>query len=144
MSLRQDHRIMISQGEESHYAVIRLIDKSESDDGRLVTGKWKHTSDSYNDQEILFTSDNPEYLYWEWRGGPQGGDLQIGSKMGRASHKAGEDEIFQVLITLYLAKRLAGGYFKVGSVLGEGAGKLTYDVNPHFKKGDITWTVVRY
>lgn len=144
MSLRQDHQLIISQGEESHYTSLKLLDKTESDDGRFIAGKWKHTDQSYNDQVILFTSASAEHLYWEWKGGPQGGDLQIGVKMGRASHKEGEDEIFQVLINLFFAKRLAGGYFKVGSVLGEGAGKLTYDVNPHFKKGDITWTVVRY
>ena len=144
MSLRSDHRLMIAQGEESHYAVLRLADKTETADGRLVTGRWKHTSESYNDTEILFTSDSPEYLYYEWKGGPHGGDLSIGSKMARASHKAGEEEYFQVLITLDYVQRLAGGNFKVGSVLKEGSGRLTYNVNPHFEKGAITWTVVRY
>ncbi len=144
--LRNDHRIMIEQNVdgETHWTTIRLIDKLESKDGKSVTGSWKHTSDSYNDQEIKFTSDNPQYLYWEWNGGPHGGDFSIGSKMGRASHKAGEDEIFQVLITLDFAKRMADGAFKVASVLGNGSGKLKYNVNPHFKAGDITWTVVRY
>ena len=93
---------------------------------------------------LRFTSDSPEYLYWEWKGGPQGGNFAIGSKMGRASHKAGEDEIFQVLITLDFAKRMANGAFKVGSVLGDGSGRFTYNVNPHFTKGDITGTMVRY
>jgi hypothetical protein len=144
--LRSDHRIMIEQNVdgENHWTTIRLIDKQESKDGSSVTGSWKHTSESYNDEEITFTSAHPQYLYWEWKGGPHGGNFSIGVKMGRASHKAGEDEIFQVLITLDLAKRMANGAFRVGSVLGNGSGRLTYDVNPHFKKGDITWTVVRY
>jgi hypothetical protein len=144
--LRNDHRLMIEQNVdgETHWTTIRLIDKLESKDGKSVTGSWKHTSDSYNDKEILFTSDNPQYLYWEWNGGPQGGDFSIGSKMGRASHKAGEDEIFQVLITLDFAKRMADGAFKLASERGNGSGKLKYNVNPHFKAGEITWTVVRY
>lgn len=144
--LRSDHRIMISQNVDGadHWTTIRLSDKTEAKDGTSVTGTWRHTAESYNDTEIQFTSDNPQYLYWEWNGGPHGGDMTIGSKMGRASHKAGEDEMFQVLITLHYAKRQANGYFAVGSVLPEGSGELTYNVNPHFQKGPITWTVVRY
>jgi hypothetical protein len=147
MTLRQDHRIMISQlvNGEDHWTTVRLMDKSESADGRSVTGQWRHTDQSYNDKEIKFTSDHPEYLYWEFsQPNAHGGVLKIGSKMGRASHKEGEDTIFQVLITLYNVKRQAGGRFAVGGVLDEGAGKLTYNVDPHFEKGDITWTVVRY
>jgi hypothetical protein len=150
--LRQDHRLMISQQVDGadHWTTIRLMDQAEtrpsdSDTGDTsVSGNWRPTSDSYNDEEIKFTSDNPQYLYWEWKGNARGGDISIGSKMGRASHKAGEDEYFQVLIKLFYARRLANGTFKVASTLDEGAGKLTYNVNPHFKAGDITWTVVRY
>jgi len=144
--LRNDHQIMIEQDVdgENHWTVIRLTDKSESRDGKLITGTWKHTSDSYNDKEIKFTSDHPQYLSWEWRGGAHGGDLSIGSKMGRASHKAGEDEIFSVMILLKLVRREACGTFKVGSVLKTGAGNLTNGVNPHFNKGAIEWSVNRY
>jgi hypothetical protein len=145
--LRTDHYFMMSQktGDGAdHWTTIRLIDKSEAKDGSLITGVWKHTDKSYSDREIKFTSDNPQYLYFEWKGGPQGGDLQIGSKMGRASHKAGEDETFQVLITLLDVKRIPAGKFKLGSADGEGTGTLAYNVEPHFKKGDITWMVVRY
>jgi hypothetical protein len=137
---------MISQNVdgEDHWTTIRLMDKTESADGKSVTGTWRHTNQSYNDEEIKFTSDSPEHLYYEWNGGAHGGNLSIGGKMGRASHKAGEDEIFQVLIFLDYVRRLANGSFKVGSVLNEGTGRLTYNVNPHFKAGDITWTATRY
>ena len=140
------HQIMISQtvGGEDHWTIIRLQDKHEAADGTFIRGTWRHTDKSYNDQEIKFTGDNPEYLYWEWRGNAKGGDFSIGSKMGRASHKAGEDEYFQILITLLFCKRTAGGTFKIASVLNEGAGKLTYNANPHFEKGDITYTIVAY
>lgn len=141
--LRSDHRIMIEQGEESHYAVLRLLDKQETQDGSLVTGIWKHTSETYNDTEIKFTSDNPQYFYWEWRG-PHSGTLSLGVKMGRASHRDDEKEIFQILITLYQVRRTAMGYFEIASVIKPGAGKLTYNVNPHFTAGDILWTPVRY
>ncbi len=144
--LRSDHRIMISQDVhgEDHWTTIRLADKIETKDGTSITGTWKPSADSYNNAEIKFTSDNPQYLYWEWSGGPHGGDLSIGSKMGRASYKEGEDTYFQVLITLRFIKRQANGTWKVGSVLPDGAGELTYRVDPDFEKGAITWEVVRY
>lgn len=141
MALRNDHAIMIIQND--HWTTIRLNDRDE-ESSTVVTGRWKHTSQSHNDEEIKFTSDNPKYLYWEWKGGDPGGILYIGSKMGRASHKAGEEEIFQILITLSGVKRFADGKFKVASSGDEGSGKLKYDVNPHFKAGAITWSVVRY
>ncbi len=135
------HELMISQAE--HYVVVALQDKTELVNDS-VSGTWKHTSKSYNDEEIKFTSDNPQYLYWEWQAMEPGGVLTIGSKMGRASHKAGEDEYYQILITLLGVKRNADGKFKVASAAEEGDGKLTYNVNPHFKAGAITWGVVRY
>jgi hypothetical protein len=124
---------------ESHYTVIWLKDKHESDDGKSVNGTWGHTSLSYNNKEIKFTGDNPQYLYWQWDGGPHGGDLSISSKMGRASHKAGEDEVITVYIKLSQVKRLANGRFE-----GEGSGKLTYRIGSDFKAGDIAWSVNRY
>jgi hypothetical protein len=128
------HRIMISQEVDGadHWTIIQLQDKTEARDGTLVTGSWQHTSESYmeNGKEVKFTSDNAEYLYWEWRGNASGGNFAIGSKMKRASHKAGEDEMFQVLISLLFCKRLAG--------------KLTYRVSPHFEKGDITYNIRAY
>jgi hypothetical protein len=138
---------MISQkaGDGSdHWTIIRLIDKSEAKDTSLITGAWKHTDKNYSDKEIKFTSDNPKHLYFEWKGGPQGGELQIGSKMDRASHKAGEEETFQVLMTLLDVKRIPAGKFKLDAAGGEGAGTLANNLDPHFKKGGITWMVVRY
>ena len=143
--LRNDHKIMISQTVDGgpHWATIKLSDKQELNYGTMVTGSWKHTSGSHDNSLITFTSDNPQYYYYVWIGGPQGGTLQIGSKMGRASHKAGEDEIFQVLITCVMIRRDANGYFRAGSS-GEGDGLLTYNVNPHFTKGAMRWSVVTY
>ena len=69
--------------------------------------------------------------------------------MGRASHKAGEDEFFQVLMKLDGAKRTAASRFQPASVLGEGTGTITYGVGApgggrYFSAGPITWTAVRY
>ncbi len=62
--LRSDHRIMISQDVhgEDHWTTIRLADKIETKDGTSITGTWKPSADSYNNAEIKFTSDNPQYL----------------------------------------------------------------------------------
>lgn len=137
---------MISQTVEGapHYTVIKLADKQELFGGRLVQGTWRHTDKSHDDSMIKFTSDNPQYLFWQWAGGPAGGLMRIGSKMGRGSHKAGEEEMFQVLITLSSVKRDANGYFHLSASSGEGTGLLAYNVNPHFKSGVIEFSVVRY
>lgn len=52
--------------------------------------------------------------------------------MGRASHKAGQDSIFQVLMILSSVKRDANGCFHIPGSNGDGTGLLTYNVNPHF------------
>src|ERR1041385_3830431 len=95
--LRNDHRIMIQQNVEGsdHWTIIRLNDLNEYWDGatKYVTGTWKHTRESYNDSLIEFTSDNPRHLTFTWIGGPQGGILNIGSTMDRASHRADETEV---------------------------------------------------
>ena len=144
--LRSDHQVMISQTIDgaSHWTVIKLADKQELFGGRMVQGTWRHTDKSHDESSIKFTSDNPQYLFWQWVGGPQGGLLQIGSRMGRASHKAGEDSIFQVLMTLSTVKRDANGYFHVPGSNGDGTGLLTYNVNPYFKSGAIEFSVIRY
>ncbi len=135
---------MIEQyvGGANHYTFLRLIDISESFQGgfKHVTGSWKHTNVSYNNQMIMITHDHPRHLKFTWVGGPQGGVLNIGSLMGRGSHRADETEIFSKYITLYYVKRQANGEFQVGSVLGSGVGDLKYNVNPHFNSGDISWS----
>jgi len=138
---RIDHEIMIEQN--NSYTIIRLMDKEESKDGKFVSGTWQHTGKSYNDQEIKFTSDNPQYYYWEWHG-PHAGAISIGTKMGRGSHKAGEETMFQVLINLLFARRMANGKFQVGGVLPNGGGLLTYNVKPHFFAGPILWSPTQY
>lgn len=129
---------MISQG--SNYTILKLRDKQEVPSSFVpsVNGTWRHTDESYRDAEIKFTSDNPEYLYWEFR--QLSRLLLIGSKMGRASHKAGEDEIFQVLITLFGVMRLGDDRFKPASG-DEGEGLLAYRVGDDFSAGKIAWSV---
>ena len=138
-----EQNIKISQQveEEEHWAIIVLNNKTKSSDGKLVTGSWRHTNQSYTGQQVKFTSVHPDHLYWEWRGDARGGVVSIGSKMGRASHKAGETEIFDVYITLNYAKLLAGARIAVNGPLDFGAGRLTNNAKPHFEKGEITWTV---
>ncbi len=155
--LRRDHEIMLEQEDKS--ANIILIDKQEMPDGSLVSGTWKSSYsremgvwNTYNDKEVVFTSVNPQYYYWEWRG-PHQADINIGVKMGRASHKEGEDEIFQVLITLYNARRLATGKFEAGTLLRKkfagyevplGGGRLMNNVGSDFTAGSINWTMTSY
>ena len=141
------HKISIGQGsgETLVYAILKLTDKAEVT-SKSASGLWSHWEDSTDEGKIKFTHDSKEYLYWEWKSEAPA-TMLIGSKMGRASHKAGEEEYFQVLIKLSNMTRNAQGKFggaaaKAGD--GSGAGALTYDVNPYFKKGAITWTIVRY
>jgi hypothetical protein len=141
------HKIMIEQGsgEKSVYAILRLTDRNEVS-GKSASGRWVHFEDSTDEGRIKFTSDAKEHLYWEWKSEAPA-TMLIGSKMARASHKAGEEEYFQVLITLTKVTRNSEGKFggapsKAGA--GEGIGTLTYDVGTYFKKGAITWTIVAY
>src|SRR5438105_718869 len=102
MSKRADHRIMISQQFDGvdHYTPIRLRERTVEgeDENNFTSGIWKHTDESYNGEEIKFTSDHPKYLYWEWKSTDPGGSLNIGTKMGRASHKTGEEgQVFDTL-----------------------------------------------
>ncbi|CAN7547434.1 hypothetical protein LJR090_004624 [Bosea sp. LjRoot90] len=141
------HKIMIEQGsgEKLVYAILKLNDKAVTV-GKSASGSWAHFEDSTDEGKIKFTSDAKEYLYWEWKS-ESPATMLIGSKMGRASHKAGEDEYFQVLITLTNMTRNSEGRFGgAASKAGAGAGKgtLTYNVNPYFVKGAIDWTVVAY
>ncbi len=151
--LRSNHDLMIEQeiDGEPHWTIVRLRDTNEDDDGN-IEGSWRATSQSYNDKEPYFTSSSKEYWYWKWTG-PHVGTIEIGVKMGRASHREDEKEIFQVLITLYRARRTAGSRWEVTGVIrkgsGElsypvGAGTLTYNVGNDFVKGDILWSVTRY
>lgn len=138
------HKIMIEQG--SAWAILELSDRGEKS-GTSAFGRWRHTGkDSTDEGKIKFTSDAKEHLYWEWKSEAPA-TMLIGSKMARASHKAGEEEYFQVLITLTKVTRNSEGKFggapsKAGA--GEGTGILTYDVSPYFKKGAIIWTIVVY
>ena len=68
--LRQDHELMIEQpvDGETHWTIIKLIDKSEGFNGHRdwntgpkTTGIWRTTRQSHNDSQPVFTSDNPEY-----------------------------------------------------------------------------------
>jgi hypothetical protein len=126
---------------EKHWSIIVLNNKTKSSDGKLVTGSWRHTNQSYKGEQVKFTDDHPDHLYWEWRGDARGGVVSIGSKMGRASHKAGETEIFDVYIILNYAKVLAGGRIAITGGFDFGAGRLNQNRNPHFTKGEITWNV---
>ncbi len=146
------HTIMIEQkvNDEDHYHNIFLIDRNESSTDALVSGSWRVSDQGYNDKEPVFTSDNPQYWYWEWRG-PHSGSIQIGTKMGRASHKEGEDEIFQVLITLRNARRTAGSRFEPITTITDpktdqkiGSGFLTYNAGNDYVKGEILWRVLSY
>src|SRR5947199_538679 len=110
--IRDDHRIMIEQdvGSDNHYTILWLIDIAESKDAdstgnTTIYGRWRHTADSYDDEMILFTSANKQWLYWEWTGGPHGGDLSIGVKMKSASHREDQEDYFQVLMVLSGAQR---------------------------------------
>jgi hypothetical protein len=136
---------MISQRVDGqlHWTTVQLRETTQAVHGTLIAGSWKHTNGSHDGSLIKFTSDNEQYLYWLYNGGPNGGVLQIGSKMGRASHKAGEDEIFHVFIRCFMMRRDAQGHFH-GSGDHDGEGLLTYNVNPHFVKGAFGWSVVRY
>lgn len=140
------HKIMIEQGsgEKSVYAILKLTDKAEVS-GKAASGRWAHWEDSTDEGKIKFTSDSKEYLYWEWKS-ESPATMLIGSKMARASHKAGEEEYFQVLITLTDMRRNSEGRFGGAGNEGAGSGKgiLTYNVNPYFEKGAIGWTVVAY
>lgn len=143
--LRNDHRLMIQQyfNGIDHWTMIKLIDLQEgwNESAKYVTGTWKHTSDSYNNKQIMFTHDHPRHLHFTWIGGAWGGVLNIGSKMGRGSHRADETEIITNYIRLYNIQRMANGEFKVGGVLGSGVGDLRYNANSDFNAGDISWTI---
>ena len=137
---------MVSQtvdGEE-HWAIIKLADVRESSDKRNIFGTWRHTNKSYNDEEIQFTSDHSQYLKWRWEGGPQGGKLYVGSIMGRASHREDERTIETVYLTFDSVRRQANGAWLFASQDDDGHGKFANNTEPHFKKGDFLWTVVRY
>ena len=134
--LRSDHNLMISQG--SNFTTLRLMDKQEKTGSFMrttVTGAWKHTSK--NDKEIQFTSVHPEHLYFEYLS--LSNILYVGTKMGRASHKAGEEVSIDVIVTCLGVMRGADGTFKAASGK-EGKGMLATDwAKPHFTKGDIEW-----
>ncbi|MGE7471349.1 hypothetical protein ACQKLX_18040 [Bosea sp. NPDC003192] len=137
------HKIMIEQ--DSAWAILELTDRSEKP-GISAFGRWRHAEkDSTDAGKIRFTSDSKEYLYWEWKS-ESPATMLIGSKMPRASHKAGEEEYFQALITLTGMRRNSEGKFRGSGSQGAGSGKgiLTYDVGDYFKKGAIEWTVVAY
>lgn len=137
---------MISQDVDgtSHWTVIRLADDQKLFGGRLFQGSWSHTGKSYNGTVIQFTGDNPQYLFWQWVGGPAGGLLRIGTRMPRAFYKDRGEENFQILITLNEVRREANGYFQFAASGGKGSGLLTNSVKPHFKSGTIDVSVVRY
>ncbi len=141
------HKIMIEQGsgEKSVYAVLRLADKTEVA-GKSASGRWVHWEDSTDEGKIKFTSASKEHLHWEWKSDAPA-TMLIGPKMARGSHKAGEEEDFQILITLTNMTRNSEGKFggaAAKSGAGSGTGTLTYNVNPYFTKGAIIWTIVRY
>jgi hypothetical protein len=129
---------MISQG--SNYTVLRLIDKQEKQGSFMrttISGIWKPTSKSHNDKEIQLTSANPEYFFWEYFS--LSNILYAGTKMGRGSHKAGEETLTDALVTLLGVMRGADGTFKAPSGR-EGKGTLNTDwAKPEFTKGDIEW-----
>lgn len=137
------HKIMIEQG--SAWAILELTDRGEKP-GTSAFGRWRHAEkDSTDSGKIKFTSASKEYLYWEWKS-ESPATMLIGSKTPRASHKAGEEEDFQVLITLTGMRRNAAGKFGGSGSQGAGGGKgiLTYNVSPYFEKGAIEWTIVAY
>jgi hypothetical protein len=146
-----DHRILISQkiNGQDRWTILLLREHSASLDGRLIAGRWTPTTHSYNGDQIKLTSDHVNYLFWEFRQpNARGGSILIGSRMARASHHADQKDFFQVLVTLYAVKRIAGRKFSNGSVLAGllagGAGALTYKVDPHFEKGHISWEMGAY
>ncbi|WP_332691313.1 hypothetical protein [Bosea sp. (in: a-proteobacteria)] len=140
------HKISIEQGsgEKLVWATLKLTDRAETA-GKAASGRWVHWEDSTDEARIKFTSDSKEHLYWEWKAEAPA-TMLIGSKMARASHKAGEEEFFQVLITLNQVQRNSEGRFSGSGKEGAGSGKglLTYNVSPYFEKGAIVWTVVAY
>ncbi|WP_439497245.1 hypothetical protein [Bosea sp. (in: a-proteobacteria)] len=86
------HKIMIERG--SAWAILGLNDRGEKP-GTSAFGRWLHARDSTEEGKISFTSDSKEHLYWEWKS-ESPATMLIGSKTPRASHKAGEEEYFQV------------------------------------------------
>ena len=138
---RQDHRIDIGQAEV--WTTIHLRDKEESEDGTLVRGTWTHTSNSYKNEKISFTSSHPDSLVWEWRGPHHAGNLVIGVKdTSDSSHKTRTDFFSQILINLFFAKRGTTGKFEV---LVFGHGWLKYrSSNGDFFPGFITWYPLGY
>ncbi|RXT44594.1 hypothetical protein B6S44_27570 [Bosea sp. Tri-44] len=137
------HTIMIEQA--SALAIVELQERGEKN-GNPAFGTCRHDEkDSTDEGKIRFTSDSKEHLYWEWKS-ESPATMLIGSKMPRASHKAGEEEYFQILITLTGIRRNAEGKFRGGGSQGAGSGKgvLTYNISPYFVKGAIEWTVVAY
>lgn len=138
----REHKIMIEQG--SAWAILELTDRGEKS-GTSAFGRWRHATDSTDEGKIRFTSYSKEHLYWEWKS-QSPATMLIGSKTPRASHKAGEEEDFQVLIMLIGIRRNAEGKFGGSGSQGAGSGKgiLTYNVSPYFEKGAIEWTVVAY
>ncbi len=152
--LRNNHDLMIEQdiGSETHWTVIRLRDSNENTNTGTLEGSWRITNQSYNDKEPYFTSSSKEYWYWKWKG-PHAGTLEIGVKMGRASYREDEKEVFQVLISLDRVRRTADSRWEVDGVIKRGSGELsykvgtgtlTYNVGSDFVKGGIIWSVTRY
>ena len=136
----KNHKIKIEQ--DKSWTKIILIDKEESKaGGGFIRGTWEHTKESYNGKEIVFTTDNKEHYYFEWRG-PHAGPIKIGVKMNSpSSHKQGEEPYFQILITLNRARRTSSSEFDATFAQNpRGTGLLTYNVSGHFAKGEILWT----
>ena len=129
------HKIMVEQGE--HWAVLALTDKSQTAGQKkkgATGGTWRETDDTSSDKAFGFKKDN---LAQEFE--LMLDTLSIGSRStSQGSHKQGEDPYFQAVLKLFAVKRDA-----TGKLFGEGKGYLESNSGP-MKKGDITWSMVRY
>jgi len=135
---------MIAQS--SNFLVLKLFDNNDpTSNPSTLGGKWKHGVSYIGDAgTVVLTSWSNEHLAWSWDKSKYGGLFDIGIDSERGSHKEGEERDFQSLVTLQKAKRLANGKFQVASDDGKGEGWLVNNVNPHFTKGVVEWTVTRY
>ncbi len=148
------HYVIIQQGETSR--TIELIDSEEAR-GESASGRWNHRridrsfeAEPGSEDAILFTSASHVHRRWKWSQA-DARTLTIGTVFDSASHKTGEEgQLFTALIFLKGMDRKADGTFagtfsaneKGGR--GNGKGQLVNGVDPYFKKGEVTWSVVEY
>jgi hypothetical protein len=150
MTIRKDHKIHIEQG--TKWAILLLEDTLESNNKRLIKGKWKVSTNpnDNSDQNMMFGTENPQYSYYQWQGDAMAGNLEIGFLMPRASHKTGEESaLFWVKMFLAHVRRTATGRFEAITILKNGEGYKTGpgslqfpEFHNYMVRGPIFWTPI--